>query len=211
MPQDASMRKQWEEEALRELQSRRRTHPVVRLTEEGPHWGAEPRPDDEIGYGMHPFMADDCMRCAIATATQVPIEQVPNLKIYERVLAKESADEISRSTWDRIIAWAERLELSVMLWERRAGEEPGVVPKDLPDLPHRWVGVVDSPESSFVIDDGQVVSASESCLGGHCLVMGSRGQVIFDPACSVKPPPGMKLHRFFAQDVSYGISFQKEE
>ena len=52
---------------------------MVRLTADPIDYGVRLRPGDEIGYCMGPYPPfDDCLRAAIATAVQHPIEQVPD-------------------------------------------------------------------------------------------------------------------------------------
>jgi hypothetical protein len=89
-----------------ERERRREIHPIVCLGKEGPDWGRPPRDGDEIGYGMHPFRTDDCLRAAIATVTQIPIEQVPDLGLDDCVRRGEDPEEISVNSWGRIEDWA---------------------------------------------------------------------------------------------------------
>jgi hypothetical protein len=87
---------------------------------------------------------------AIATALQHPIEQVPDLRLDERVDAGEDPREVSASSWERIARWADRLGLKLTFHEQ--------VPADR----RRWIGVCPDPNGS-------------SILGDHCLVMSVTG------------------------------------
>lgn len=172
-----------------ESESRKAIHPIVRLTDDGIDWGAPPGPGDEIGYGMHPYRTDDCLRAAIATATQIPIEQVPDLRLDQRLEAGEDPEEIARASWNRLSAWAAVRELTVRFW-----------PKDaLPPPRRRWVGVAN--------DEGQ---RGQLAFGDHCPVM-CKERLIFNPDCSVVPPPGSEVATYYTNAILYGISFDKEE
>lgn len=167
-------------------------HPIMRLTDEGVDWGVMPETGDEIGYGMHPYRTDDCLRAAIATATQIPIEQVPDLSLDQRLERGEDQDEISRTSWIRIEEWAASLGLRMKLWE----EVP--VPKE------RWIGISTFTGDSEDDDDEATV------FGDHCLVM-RRDDVLFNPNCTVVAPPGTKLLHPALDSITYGLSFESLE
>lgn len=150
-----------------------REYPVIRLDE----------PGGEVGYAMDPWQTDNCLSAALATATQIPIEQVPELKLDKRHARGEDPDEVTRSTWARIADWAEKQGLNPLYHEH--------VPVDLP----RWIGVV--PE---FFDDNP--------YGDHCLVM-SYDRLVFDPASSMVAPPGMKVKQFHPNQIVYGLSFER--
>lgn len=177
----------------------RRIHPIVRLVDAGADWGAQPEPGDEIGYGMHPYRLDDCLQAAIATVTQVPIEQVPDLQLDKRSDQGDSRDEVSRTSWKRIEAWAASSHLKLVFWEGK------VVPRD------RWIGVCSSSgESDWVWEGRRLVRSTRATFTDHCAVMAG-DRLHFDPMCSVIPPPGMTNQEFSPDEITYGISFDKEE
>lgn len=159
-------------------------HPVVRLTADGPDFGVWPGEGDEVGYGMFPYpdRGDDCFPAAVATALQVPIEQVPDLRIDARIAAGEDPVTVSRSSWLRIDRWARELGFVLTIHD------------EVPVARDRWVGVCPDPAGSWM-------------LGDHCLVM-SRERLLFDPSVSVVQPPGRTLVRFGPEQVAYGISFE---
>jgi hypothetical protein len=162
-----------------------KTHPVVRLTEQGIDWGAEPRAGDEVGYCMDPYRYDDCFQAAVATATQTPIEQVPDLELDRRL--REGADftELNRMAWERIGEWADSRGLRLHIHGR------------VPAARRRWIGVV-------------VVEGDRARFNDHCLVM-DHDRLVLDPMCSVRPPPGTRLRIFHPNEISYGISFDPKE
>ncbi len=157
-------------------------HPIVRLTEQGIDWGVCPEPGDEIGYAMHPHRGDDCLSAAIATCTQIPIEQVPDLKLNHRSRVGESADEISRTSWERIERWAKRQALAL------------VVSHEVPMPLDRWIGVTEGTTP----------------LGGHSLVM-SHDRLFFNPSCSVHlPGRATGRWRYDPSEITYGIAFHRK-
>jgi hypothetical protein len=189
------------QESERGIMGPRRVYPIVRLTEDGIAWGEEPQPGDEIGYGMHPYLLDDCVQAAIATVTQIPIEQVPDLKLNARLLAGEDPDEISRTSWDRIAEWADKRGLVCHLWSSEL----------LPVPRRRWIGLVRSlHKTAYTLERGQLVKADMAAFHDHCLVM-ARNRLLFDPSCSVRPPPGFQTLGHRPEHVSEGISFDRKE
>jgi hypothetical protein len=176
------------------------THPVVRLTENGVDWGVEPQAGDEIGYAMAPHRHDDCFQAAVATVTQVPIEQVPDLALDRRLSEGADAEEISRTAWERFDAWATRRAFALRFWPE--------VPVDRP----RWIGVVESPMGDArysYTPDGGVVLVEGTNFNDHCLVM-SHDRLLFDPSCSVRIPPGARPFAFTPDQITYGISFEED-
>lgn len=149
------------------------TRPVVPLGEDG-----------ESGYYADPVRWDDCFRSAIATATQVPPEQIPDPRLQQRVRAGEDPDEISDESWERIARWAERRGWQLVLHD--------TVPVDR----ERWIGVC--------VDDGR--GTDPNPFPDHCLVM-SYGDIIFDVAGRASAPPGQRLRTWRPSDVTYGVSF----
>lgn len=194
---------QWWREWTRGTKSPFKTHPVVRLTEHGIDWGAAPRPGDEVGYGMDPYRTDDCLQAAVATATQVPIEEVPDFALDRRLKRGDNVDEISRTTWERVDGWASKRGLALMYW--KGDEVP--VPRE------RWIGVIASSNTGTrtVVDaSGRMIRTEGAAFNDHCLVM-SHERLVFDPSCSVKVPPGMRMLCCDPAQITYGISFEKEE
>jgi hypothetical protein len=157
-------------------------YPIVRLTEDGVDWGAAPGPGDEIGYGMRPLRLDECLRAAVATATQIPIEQVPDLRLDDRLRRGDRSQDISRDGWSRIETWAGTKGLTLKLWPKTPAQR------------ERWIGVC---------------AGAGEVFGDHCLVM-CHNRVVFDPACSIAPPPGTALAAYSPESIVYGLSFESE-
>lgn len=159
--------------------------PLARLSEDG-----------EVGYYADPVRWDDCLRAAIATALQIPPEQIPDPRLHARLNAGDDPDEISDESWLRIAEWAERRGLQMML------HEEDEVPADR----ERWIGVcVYTPrwDELWQMDE-------PNPFGDHCLVM-SYDRVIFEPAARAIVPRGMELQTWDASEVTYGISFDPRE
>lgn len=161
---------------------------VVRLAEDGIDWGAAPGTGDEVGYCMAAFRGDDCLQAAIATATQVPIEAVPDLDLARRLEAGGDPEEISADCWDRLDRWA-AARGTVMAFH-----------DDVPAPRDRWVGVV----------TWQPFGVTPEGFSDHCLVM-SHDRLVFDPSCGVQAPRGMAAMHFSPDRITYGISFDREE
>ncbi len=150
------------------------------------------RDGTEIGYYADPTRWDDCMRAAIATATQIPIEQVPDPRLHDRWAAGDDPDQISDESWLRIAEWADRRGLQLMLHE--------TVPADR----ERWIGIcVYTPSWHELV-------LAENPFPDHCLIM-SYGDIIFDPAAMAVVPSGMRVQTWKPADVTYGLSFDLRE
>lgn len=182
-----------------------RTYPVVRLTESGIVWGAHPGPGDEIGYCMDPWRTDDCLQAAIATVLQVPIQQVPCLELEEK--SREPGadlDAISQEAWARITTWATKRLLRLTFHDR------------VPVARERWIGVCGAPSrQTYHLEPDRLgrpvpVPDTQEGLNDHCLVM-CHDRLVFDPACSVNPPPGFAVARYNPSMIDYGITFDTEE
>ena len=164
-------------------------HPVV------------PLENGETGYGMSPGRTDDCFQAAIATALQVPIEQVPDLRLDKRLAAGDDRDEIDRQSWLRLAEWLGRLGLWMTFHE------------DPPFQRERWVGVVfgrDRLVGAPVPGAPAGVVWRDNPFTDHCLVM-ARNTIAFDPAVTQRLHPGVRPFPWQAHDVDYGITFDRME
>lgn len=138
--------------------------------------------DGDLGYAMAPLRYDECLRAAIATVTQTPIERVPDPQLDERLEAGENVEEIDRDAWSQLRRWAAGRGLRIVIHHK------------LPARRRRWIGVVPDP--------------APEPFGDHCLVM-CHGELYFDPAVGVVPPPWMKLWRYTPSDIAWGMSFER--
>jgi hypothetical protein len=179
-----------------------RTYPIARLTEDGIDWGRWPGPQDEVGYGMDPHRTDDCLQAAIATATQISIEEVPDFALDRRLKDGEDPTQVSRSAWERLDAWATRRGRTLRVWD------------SLPLHSERWIGVCRSPygDARYAYDgNGDVIlEEGRTHFNDHALNM-SYDRLVFDPACSVKVPPGTRAFEFTPEQIIYGITLNKED
>lgn len=135
--------------------------------------------DGTLGYYVRWPRKDDCFAAAIATCLQVPIEEVPDPRLDERVAAGEPVVEIDDSVWDDLYAWLDIRGLRMILHHK------------VPAARRRWIGVIPIP--------GAFMS--------HCLVM-TRREVLFDPARIPPLSLAAISWRFRARDIRYGLSFQ---
>lgn len=97
--------------------------------------------DGSTGYFMRRH--DDCWQAAVATVLQVPMRELPDSRIDERLRAGESAEEITRSADEEMERWLADHSLRA------------TVHTDVPLDEDRWLGYV------------PVLGAFQS----HCLVM----------------------------------------
>jgi hypothetical protein len=117
--------------------------------------------DGTVGYCVRAPRADDCFAAALATVLQVPIAEVPDPQLDERLAAGETADEIDRDARAELEAWLADRDLRL------------IVHRKVPLATcRRWIGVVPMP----------------GAFNDHCLVM-DRGRVIFDPTLEVDARP----------------------
>jgi hypothetical protein len=134
--------------------------------------------DGTRGYFVRLPRTDDCLAAALATCLQVPIDQVPDPRIDERLAAGETPEEIILSAEAELARWLDRLGLRM------------IIHRKIPPRARRWIGVVPI--------DGD--------FNSHCLVMSGAG-VLFDPTrFDGSEQRGMRVFR--AEDVGYGLGFQ---
>lgn len=108
--------------------------------------------DGTVGYYERGTRTDDCWAAAVATCLQVPLDEVPDPRLDERVQAGEDPDGINRSAWAEFDRWLGEGGLSM------------TVHRKVPAPRRRWIGIVKFP----------------GLFMAHCLVM-SRDEVLFDP------------------------------
>jgi HK97 family phage prohead protease len=149
----------------------------------------------EIGYCMYPERLDDCLRPAIATATQIAMEQIPDPRLDERWSNGEDLDKISADTWNRLARWLYGHGLRLTCHDK--------VPVDR----RRWVGVVEGsePPPGMAFADWQW---RDNPFLDHCVVA-EFDRLIFDPAISLDVPRSRRgrLRSWTMADVEYGLSF----
>jgi hypothetical protein len=145
--------------------------------------------DGEIGWCMDPLRPDNCLRAAVATALQVPIDQVPDPRLDARFKDGDDPDEISARSWEKLADWsrARGLELRGHL-------------DTLPTDRERWVGVVE-PDM-----EGDDFADAPTPFTAHCLVM-SYGDILFDPSISLFAPEGQQLRTYDPSQITYGLTF----
>jgi hypothetical protein len=149
--------------------------------------------DGTVGYFVRAPRVDDCWAAAVATCVQVPIDEVPDSRIDERLRAGEHPDEISRSAWEEFGPWLAERGLRML------------VHRKVPARSKRWIGIIPMP----------------GILGDHCILM-SGAQALFDPTQDFvlprlmavakalgRPAPKIRTRRFGADAVRWGFSFQK--
>jgi len=178
------------------------TYPVAKLSIDGIVWGEWPGPDDEVGYAMQLDRGDDCLQAAVATCTQTPIEQVPDLGVVERYRRGEDVETISALTWERLHSWAHKRGLELIITE------------ELPPPIDPWIGVVQPiRRDEYLSCEDRSMDRGDGWgshpFQDHCLVM--RGErVWFDPVIGVRVPMGARGPVAFSiEHVSYAIAFER--
>jgi hypothetical protein len=137
--------------------------------------------DGSLGWHVRYPRSDDCQAAAIATVLQVPIEQVPDPHIDDRLAAGESPEAIDRSAVKELGRWLSGRGLQMRV---HASIPPS----------QRWVGVVGIPGP----------------FQSHNLVMLGRA-VLFDPAIVPEifdDNPGMAPRQWTLDDLTYAITFE---
>src|SRR5437762_1844887 len=86
--------------------------------------------DGTTGYHVRNGRRDDCLAAALATCLQVPIEEVPDPRIGERLDAGEAPEDIDRSAWRELRRWL--AERGLQMCSHRT----------VPANRHRWIGIV---------------------------------------------------------------------
>lgn len=154
----------------------------------------EPRRLDDGTLGYYPdppWRSDRCFASNLATLLQVPLEEVPDSHVDERLAAGENPAEVNRSAWALYLDWLAGRGLKLV----RFDIYPTVpVPADrwitanlaLP-IPDRWIGVL---HNSGLFQD-------------HVVVMSGR-RLLFDPYNMFKDADSPRLH----QRLYYGLSVQ---
>jgi hypothetical protein len=141
----------------RELQMLQEASPMARDAYFATLRAAAGRPtvalrDGTTGYYVRTNRRDECFAACLATCLQVPISDVPDPRIDERLAAGEDPEEIGRSAWHQILEWLASRGLGIAIHKRPPAGHP------------RWIGVV--PLRGHFND--------------HCLVM-SGDEILFDP------------------------------
>lgn len=171
-------------EALKEAKRNAKPMPTVALA------------DGSVGYPIRWPRTDDCLAAALATCLQVPIENVPDPKIDERLEAGETPDQINQRALSNLLQWLASRRLRIVFHRK------------IPVMARRrWIGIVDLPAN----------------FNGHCLVM-DRDALLFDPinpplqqiiaqdpklADHMKRALGDRPVRLFEpRHITYGLSFQ---
>lgn len=143
--------------------------------------------DGSIGFCMDPMRFDDCFRAALATVTQIPVEQVPDPRLDERLAAGESPDEINRKSRERLDSWLAGRGLRLVFHHDA-----------LPVDRDRWIGVVlASDPDPDLFDDHSIILA--------------RDRIIFNPSISLPVPEGWQVQRPTLSDIAYGITVDNTE
>jgi hypothetical protein len=95
-------------------------HPIIELD------------DGTTGFGSDPARTDDCLRPAIATLTQIPIEDVPDPRLDQRLIVGEDPDVVNHEACMEVFVWAASRGLQLNVHETP------------PVWRDRWIGLVET-------------------------------------------------------------------
>jgi hypothetical protein len=94
----------------------------------GPKTATSRLADGTVGYHMR--RTDDCWRAAVATCLQVPIEELPDARIDQRLAAGEPIEQVDEAAWSEMCEW-----LAARGWTLIEHSAP-------PVHLDRWIGIV---------------------------------------------------------------------
>lgn len=151
--------------------------------------------DGTVGYTVR--RVDDCLAAAIATTLQVPIEEVPDPHVRERIRGGEDPAEINDQSAQVLKSWLADHGLRMVVHRR------------VPAARRRWIGIV--PHSWW--------------FHSHCMVM-RFGEILFDPSetylfhfdalpalisreSASRLQAAMRVRRWGPERVGFGLSFQE--
>jgi hypothetical protein len=123
--------------------------------------------------------------------TQIPIEQVPDPRLHERLEAGDDPEQINAESWDRITRWLDSRGLRMTYYATF---------RTLPIDRERWLGVCVRPPDE----------ANPCPFADHTLVM-SYGDILFDPAAKAITARGWGVRKWQPCDVTYGLTFDAKE
>lgn len=148
------------------------------------HAGPPTLADGTVGYFVRYPREDDCFAAALATTLQVPIGDVPDPRIDERLNGGWTPERVRRTMMSELDRWLRRRCLRIILH------------RNVPARRRRWIGVIDPPDYPGYFQR-------------HCIVM-SHDRFLFDPAAfgdHISPNSLPRVRHFQPKDITYGLSF----
>jgi hypothetical protein len=130
--------------------------------------------------------SDDCLCAAVATATQTPIDQVPDPHIDERLAAGDRPGELCSKMWADLSAWARDRGTPLRSWP------------DPSACRGLWIGLAPHP-----------FPAAMPPFSEHCLVM-LDDTILWDPNAA-GGLPGLRAKVFSRMHITAGISFPAQQ
>jgi hypothetical protein len=150
---------------------------------------------------------DDCFLAALATVTQISIEQLPDPNLDRLFDAGGDPDEMSRDYWARL--------------DRSQGTRGLTLRFHQDTLPldrERWIGVCVASEAQIAhsmraLSSGPYTTTFRNGareFADHSLVM-AFDAIHFDPAATLPAPPHHRSRPYRASDVTYGITVDRKD
>jgi hypothetical protein len=150
-----------------------------------------PLRDGTIGY--HQRRTDDCLQASLASLAQIPMAEVPDLRLYKAMFAGLEPEEIDRAATVTLDQWLDKCGLTMRYHA-------------IPPTTGRWIGVMSVPGH----------------FNDHCVVLQDKA-VLWDSSNLLPPnsnllPPGerdgpiagwMDNNDLTVQDLDYGITIER--
>jgi hypothetical protein len=127
--------------------------------------------------------SDQCLQAAVATATQTPLDQVPDAHIDERLAAGADDDELAGQVFGDLERWAHGRGLE-MLFEELAVPQPGL-----------WIGLV------------KLRNFGMTLFADHCLVLAG-DTIAWDPCAGIPVGRGLRVKIYSRLDITASVVFQ---
>jgi hypothetical protein len=148
---------------------------------------------------------DDCMSCCVAYVTETDVAEVPDIRLDERLAARDPAEEITRDAWQLLDAWLHGRGLRFQFHD------------ELPLHAERWIGIAKLTPKARAIGIAALKAMGRPAWSGqaesfadHAVVL-AKDTVIWDPAEAINPPEGMKLKHWRLREIVHGVTIEKEE
>ncbi len=123
---------------------------------------------------------DDCLQFAIASAAQIPPNQIPDLRIEQQFGEGTEPEEINRRNLDTMVRWMHKCGMQIM------------VHNEAPVSERRWIAVTPGRE----------------VFGDHCVLM-SRRDPLFDPSQLLPPAHDEPVSLHDTTTILYALTIER--
>ncbi len=123
---------------------------------------------------------DDCLQFAIASAAQIPPNQIPDLRIEQQVGEGKDPQQIGEQNLNTMVEWMNRQGLRIM------------VHNNPPVSERRWIAVTPGRE----------------VFGDHCVLMSGRDP-LFDPSQLLPPARDEPVSLHDTTTILYALTIER--